>query len=85
LDAITRRTVKDHLAQLVSEGRLAHNTIKNVFAVLRALFSQAIEDELIESNPALRLGRFNHPQAEDRKAEFLTREESESLLRRQWH
>jgi integrase len=43
-------------------------------------FSQAIEDELIESNPALRLGRFNHPQAEDRKAEFLTREESQAFL-----
>ncbi|HEV2383328.1 MAG TPA: phage integrase SAM-like domain-containing protein [Terriglobia bacterium] len=80
LDAVTRRTVKDHLAQLVSEGKLARNTIKNIFAILRALFSQAMEDGLVQSNTALRLGRFNRPQAEDRKAEFLTREESEGFL-----
>jgi integrase len=32
------------------------------------------------SNPALRLGRFNRAQAEDRKVEFLTREEAERFL-----
>ncbi len=80
IDRITRHAVRTYLAEVVSEGKLARNTVKNVFAILRALFSHAVEDGLVEGNPALRLGRFNRSQAEGRKVEFLTREEAECFL-----
>jgi integrase len=37
---------------------LSRNTIRNVLCVIRGLFNYAIEEGLIESNPAARLGRF---------------------------
>jgi len=80
IETITRSEVKARLAELVRAGKLARSTVKNIFAILRALFSQAIEDGVAATNPALRLGRFNRPLAEDRKAEFLTRDETERFL-----
>lgn len=80
LDGLTRKVVKSYLDGLVSQGRLSRNTIKNIFASLRALLSQAVEDDLLPSNPAIRLGRFNRCQGDDWKPDFLTEEEAARLL-----
>lgn len=79
-DAISRKELKSYIVELADSGKLARNTVRNVFASLRAIFTQAVEDELIEMNPAIRLGRFNHARDRVRQVEFLTREEAEQLL-----
>jgi integrase len=80
LEKIIRKSIKEYLDELVSKGEQSRNTIKNIFAILRAMLSHAVEDDLLSSNPAMRLGRFNLRQGEDRKADFLTQEEAEAFL-----
>ena len=80
LDQVTRTSVKSFLAEVVRSAKLARNTIRNVCACLRALLGQAVEDGLLVTNPAVRLGRFNQVKAEGRKVEFLTHEEAERFL-----
>ena len=57
LDAIRRDDVKNLINGLVGKG-LSRNTIRNALCVIRGLFNHAIEEGLVESNPAARLGRF---------------------------
>ena len=45
------------IAELVEKG-LSRGTIKNAIAVIRGIFNEAIEAELVQTNPAARLGRF---------------------------
>ena len=80
ITAISRKDVKAYLAELVAQGKLARNTIRNIFATLRAMLAQAVEDGLLDANPALALGRLNKPSNQARKAEFLTRHEAERFL-----
>lgn len=80
LEGLTRKSIKDFLDELVSQGQQARNTIRNVVATLRSILSHAVEGDLLSSNPAVKLGRFNRRQEEGRKAEFLTREEAEAFL-----
>jgi len=80
LENLVRKSIKSYLDELVSQGRQSRNTIKNIFAILRAMLSQAVEDDVLSSNPAMRLGRFNRRQGEGQKAEFLTRQEAEGFL-----
>jgi integrase len=58
----------------------AYGTLKNILATLRATLSDAVEDEILPSNPAVRLGRFFLPGARRRKAEFLTQTEMTAFL-----
>jgi integrase len=80
ISAIARKDVKAYLAELVAQGKLARNTIRNIFATLRAMLAQAVEDGLLDANPAVGLGRLNKPNNQARKAEFLTRQEAERFL-----
>ena len=80
LEQITRKAIKVYLDELVSEKRQARNTIKNILAILRAMLSHAIEDEVLSSNPAMGLGRFNRGQEGVRKAEFLAPQDAEAFL-----
>jgi integrase len=57
LDEIRRDDVKALINDLI-EKELSRNTIRNALCVIRGLFNYAIEDGLLESNPAARLGRF---------------------------
>jgi integrase len=57
LNEINRDDVKALINDLISKD-LSRNTIRNALCVIRGLFNYAIEDGLIESNPAARLGRF---------------------------
>ena len=50
-------TSKALINDLISKD-LSRNTIRNALCVIRGLFNYAIEEGLVESNPAARLGRF---------------------------
>ena len=51
-----------------------------MIAPLRAILNHAIEDELIDRNPALRIGRFYRVHFEARKPTALTPDESQRFL-----
>jgi integrase len=57
LDEIKRDDVKALINSLIAK-ELSRNTIRNALCVIRGMFNQAIESNLIEINPAARLGRF---------------------------
>lgn len=80
LNQISRAKVRELQAEMVRAGTWTRNTVKNVFAILRALFSQAIEEGAATLNPATRLGKFNKADKEGRKVEFLTEAEADSFL-----
>jgi len=80
LNQISRAKVRELQAEMVRAGTWTRNTVKNVFAILRALFSQAIEEGAVTLNPATRLGKFNKADKEGRKTEFLTEAEADSFL-----
>ena len=80
LPDITRTRVKEFLAERVAQERHSRNTIRLMIAPLRAILNHAIEDDLIERNPALRIGRFYRVHFEARKPTALTPDESQRLL-----
>ena len=51
LDHITRNRVKDFLSDL-AKGGLSRNTLRNTLCTLRVILNQAIEDGLMDRNPA---------------------------------
>ncbi len=57
LNEIRRDDIKALINDLISKD-LSRNTIRNALCVIRGLFNYAIEEGLVESNPAARLGRF---------------------------
>jgi integrase len=79
LDALTRDDVKRFVSELRARG-LAKNTIRLAATTLRALLSAAIEDQLIDRNPARGIGRFVKSEMVKRAACSLTPEEAEHLL-----
>jgi integrase len=54
LDEIRRRHVNDLVGELAASGK-AHNTIRNVLVPLRKVLNDAVDDELLAANPALRI------------------------------
>lgn len=56
LDAITRKHVKDFIAQMHEEGLLP-GTIRNLKAYLSCILSEAVDDEILSTHPALRTGK----------------------------
>ena len=79
LDEITRNQVKDYLSDLAKNG-LSRNTLRNTLCTLRVILNHAIEDELIDRNPAARLGRFVKSEKPEFQATALTQEEVEAFL-----
>jgi integrase len=57
LSSITRAEIKAFLAELAKK-KLARNTIRLALASMPCVLSSAVEDGLLASNPASRLGRF---------------------------
>lgn len=61
---------------------LSRNTIRNALCVIRNLFNYAIEEGLIESNPAARLGRFTRSaRTVETKGVALTTDEVQQFLK----
>eukprot|EP00913_Durusdinium_trenchii_P006217 g5829.t1 len=83
LDEITRADVKRLLLTKQQEG-LAPGTVQNIKAFVSGLFTHAYEDEILDRNPALRLGRFI--QKDDRRKDIrpLTRDQAAALLGLAW-
>jgi len=89
LDEITRSQVKSFVASLLQkmvgpegkEKHLARPSIRIILSELCALLNHALEDGLIQHNPARRLGKF-YKQAEQRHKEIepLTAEEVPAFL-----
>jgi integrase len=55
LDKITRKDIKDFIH--TKKGRYADNTVRNILVSLSGIFTQAMDDEVIEKNPASKLGK----------------------------
>jgi integrase len=80
LSEIKRYMVIDLIAELRRKN-LSRNTIRLVYATLRMILNNAVDDELISSNPAVKVGRFvkGKPQAGE-SIQALTREELNLFL-----
>jgi len=57
LNEIRRDDIKELINDLINRD-LSRSTIRNAICVIRGLFNYAIEEGLVDSNPAARLGRF---------------------------
>jgi integrase len=79
LTDITRDAVKDLVLKLSNRG-LARNTIRLAIASLRVVLSSAVEDSVIPTNPAIRLGRFVKTEKPEQKAKAMTPEEVQKFL-----
>ncbi len=79
---ITREAIKRLIAEKVEAG-LSRGTIRNIIAPLREMLNHAVEDGILSSNPAARMGRFHRGKTEQeaRKFDCLNREELAHLLR----
>jgi integrase len=80
LDRITRDAVKEFLAAFALEGRLSRNTLRLIICTLRVIFNYAVEENVVERNPAARLGRFVKSSRPKFQASALTGIEAEAFL-----
>jgi integrase len=80
LTAIERHQVKDFLAGLSATSDLARNTLRLILSTLRVILNHAVEDGLIDRNPAEKLGRFTKTDRPEHQAQAMTRQEAETLL-----
>lgn len=79
IKSIRRDQVKTWIASLVQKG-LARNTVRLALCALRVVLSHAIEDGIIENNPAAKLGRFTTTEKPARSGESMTAAEAEAFL-----
>ena len=80
LDEVKRTAIKAMVSDLIAD-KLSRNTIRNAMCVMRAIFYDAIEGGVVESNPAARLGRFTRtPRAGETKGIALTNKEAQQFL-----
>jgi integrase len=81
LDEIRRDDIKALINDFIGKN-LSRNTIRNALCVIRGLFNYAIEEGLVESNPAARLGRFTRSaRTPDAKGIALTTMEVQDFLK----
>jgi len=79
LDQIRRDQAKSFIQDLPIRD-LSKNTIRLAITTLRALLSAAVEDRLLDHNPAQGLGRFVKSEKAQREATSLTSAEVEQLV-----
>src|SRR5262245_30242109 len=58
VDEITRSDIRNLIAAKVDQG-LSKTTVRNIMAPLRQRLGHAVEDVIIQANPASKLGRFS--------------------------
>jgi integrase len=81
IDEIKRTDVKELIGAMVSAG-LSRSTLRNTISVLRCVLNHAIEDGLLESNPAANLGKFTRSARQaDPKGISLTPQEIAKFLK----
>ncbi len=89
---ITRSRLKDLLANLQGQG-LSRRYANTVLATLSGVLQQAVEDEHLDHNPAVRLGRYTRRQNEEaeERVKYWTLEQVSRILARtrqeypEWH
>lgn len=80
INQIKRNDIKEFIGLLMTK-ELTRSTIRNAISILRGIFNQAMEDELLESNPAANLGRFTRAaRSSGVKGVALTADEAERFL-----
>ena len=79
LSSISRGEIKMLLAEL-GQKKLARNTIRLALASLRAVLTTAVEDGVISSNPASRLGRFTTSEKKAHEAQSMEPDEVQAFL-----
>lgn len=79
LTKVTRMMIREFIAQK-KRADLSRSTIKNILAPVRAIYNQAIEDGVLQFNPASNVGKFNKREPEEKQLSPLTREELATLL-----
>jgi len=80
LAAINRSQVKDFLAELSVQNELSRNTLRLILSTIRVILNHAVEDEVIEHNPAEKLGKFTRTTKPTHQAEAMTRDEASEFL-----
>ncbi len=89
LTEITRELVKKFVAEKsrtrkivneVSVPTFSRNTLRLIVCVLRGILNTALEDGLIEANPASRVGKFIKSEKPAHQGSVMTRDEAERLL-----
>jgi integrase len=60
--------------------KFSRNTLRLVACALRTVLNAALEEGLIESNPAARIGRFAKSEKPERQASAMARGETEAFL-----
>ncbi len=83
LEDIHRRDVKRFIYKKLAEG-LASSTVNNARLCVSGIFTAAIEDELVEANPAARTGKFTKRKDRRQDVNPLTREEAKLFLDAAW-
>jgi integrase len=78
--AIERGQVKDFLGDWSAKGELSRNTLRLMLCTLRVILNHAIEDGIIDHNPAEKLGKFTKTEKPKHQAEAMTREETQAFL-----
>ncbi len=78
LDSFTRQDVKDLLLQKQARGLF----VQNMRICISAIFSEAVERELLAANPARNLGRVFKKGVAKTRASFLSKEQVAILLKR---
>jgi integrase len=82
LDSIRRDEVKSFLATLSSTGKLSRNSMRLILCTFRVILNHAVEDGLLERNPAEKLGRFTKVAAEQKVvASAMSRDEAARFLK----
>ena len=79
ITAISRDAVKEFTGSLCTRG-LAKNTIRLAVAALRVVLSAAVEDGILVSNPAAKLGRFIETEKPEHQAMAMEPEEVDQFL-----
>ncbi len=80
LKKIARDDVKDFVSTISEAGNHSRNTVRLILTALRAVLSAAMEDKLIDNNPASKVGKFNKRERGDSKAQAMTANEAQAFL-----
>ena len=80
LNKITRDDVKKFVSAISEKADHSRNTVRLILTALRAVLSAAVEDKLIDSNPASKVGKFNKRERGESKAQAMTVEKAEAFL-----
>jgi integrase len=75
-----RKTQGENAVSQEPQSKLSRNTLRLALSTLRVILNHAMDDGLVDRNPAVRLGKFTITEKPKAQAQALTREEVEQFL-----